>query len=144
MHLKAWFVAAFALAFLAGGGAGLVANRLLGPEPKAPRGADVDGWLRVFEEQIGALDREQERAVRSYYESYIHDVDRLTQDLIATRQERFQEVRLAFIRRVGQQLDGANRTRWQEKTGTVLDSGPSDPDAGQEETPEDAEGPGGK
>ena len=33
MHLKAWFVAAFALAFLAGGGAGLVANRLLGPEP---------------------------------------------------------------------------------------------------------------
>jgi hypothetical protein len=128
IHLKAWLVTAFVLAFLAGGGAGLVVDRILDDGGPARRATEVDGFLKTFRSQIGDVTDDQERAIRAEYERYFGEVDRVTRDVLEENRQRFQPLRLEFVSRVQQHLDGEQRTLWQEKTGAGPAQGPSDPD----------------
>jgi hypothetical protein len=139
-HLKAWFATAFALAFLAGGGAGLVAERLLGNGDDRPPLADADGYLRVFEAQVGIANESQRTALRSAYEQYWHEFDELSRRIARQHQEELGALEKAFEQRVLQQLDERQRSVWLQKIGSAAAGGPVDSDASRDADPDGAGG----
>jgi hypothetical protein len=133
-QLKIWFAAAFALSFVAGGGAGVIADRLVGPPTVPVSIGDADAYVRMFEEQIGIESDEQRRALRAAYEQRMTDLRDLTQRIVTENREAFRDLDQAFVEQVLQQLGPEQRLRWRERTGMPGAGGPADTDSG-EETP---------
>jgi hypothetical protein len=143
MGLRGWFVTAAVLAFLAGGGTCLVADRLADSGDEDREVGDAEGYLEVFEREIGIRDDAQRRALRAAYDQYWRDLQSLTQRIAAEHQEELAEIDVEFVRKVSNLLtDEEQRRRWRERTGGILrNAGDADTDAGEEQPPgnEDAD-----
>jgi hypothetical protein len=131
--LKAWISCALVLSFLAGGGAGVVADRLWQRGETAPP-RDVDGYLDHFDHEIGFESEQQREAVRSDMEQYWTDLQVLGARLAAEHAEEVQAVWRTFLRRVAQRLGERQKARWRELTGerelSVPDDAPGSGGAG--------------
>jgi hypothetical protein len=141
MQVKGWFVAATILAFMAGGGSGLLVGCLKSPTEAPPVVQDADGYLAAFKAEIGITSDDQYKALEAAYDRYWRDLRALTRSLVSEHREELARIDREFQVNVFQQLDAEQRERWVEQTGrTPVTSSPIDQDAGGDTKPEAPDG----
>ncbi len=134
MQVKGWFVAATILAFMAGGGSGLIVGCVQDTTEAPPAVQDADGYLSVFKTQIGITGDDQYKALEVAYDQYWRDLRELTRTLVSKHREELAQIDRTFLTHVYQVLNTEQRELWIEKTGMAppVAPGPTDTDTGGE------------
>ena len=133
--VRGWFIVATVLAFGAGAGAGLVANRIWESESDRLPSGDADGYLEEFEKQIGIESDAQRQKLRSYYDQYWEELQNLTSGIATQHREELNRIDGDFWRRVNQVLNEEQRRRWKDRTRGVMGHvEPANPDPIEDES----------